>query len=133
MIKLTELRLIKRLYSLKKGQAKKRHKKWELTLQAFRTLVKAPCIYCGIGQSNKMVYLGEELEYNGVDRIDTKGDYTWENSVPCCRFCNSLRGSITFSQWSEFIDSVGETRGSDRLFGTKRGESGYEKVSYYNR
>jgi hypothetical protein len=133
MIKLVELRLIKRLYSLKKAEAKKRGKDWKIDLALFRILVKAPCTYCGSIESNEMLYLGESLKYNGIDRLDTKGDYTITNSVPCCRFCNSLRGSITFTQWAEFIDNVGEIANGRRQFKTRRGSSGYEKISYYKR
>ena len=140
MIKINELRLVKRLFSLKKSEAKKRFKQWDLTLAQFRLLVRQPCEYCGSKDSNSMNYMGETLKYSGLDRIDTKGHYEFINVVPCCRFCNSLRGSITFSQWSEFIDNVVDTwsdvpskNGQSRHFGTKRGESGYEKVSYYKR
>ena len=143
MIKINELRLVKRLYSQKKSDAKKRFKTWDLTLEQFRLLVRQPCEYCGAKHSNEMVYLGETLKYNGLDRINTKGNYSFKNVVPCCRFCNSLRGSITFGQWAEFIDNVVENGISQqpykfavdikRLFQTIRGESGYEKRSYYKR
>lgn len=30
--------------------------------------------------------------YNGIDRLDNTKGYTPENSVACCKHCNSLKG-----------------------------------------
>lgn len=134
-------RCIKRLYSLKKSEAKKRNKTFNLTLSTFGLLIQGKCFYCGAESSNLLTYRGIEFQYNGIDRMDTKGGYEIENSVPCCKFCNALRGSMPFEYWSEFIDNVVENgispfrfgKDQERFYDTVRGASGYEKVAYYKR
>lgn len=29
--------------------------------------------------------------YNGIDRVDSDGDYTIDNCVPCCKICNRMK------------------------------------------
>ena len=93
-------RCIKRLYSTKKSEAKRRNKEFSLTLGLFSKLIQEPCIYCGAIESNILKYQGLYFAYNGIDRMNTKGDYDLGNAAPCCKFCNSLRGSMPFSLWS---------------------------------
>ena len=40
---------------------------------------------------------------NGVDRVDSKGSYSIENSVPCCKTCNFMKGPMAKG---EFFDQV---------------------------
>jgi hypothetical protein len=31
--------------------------------------------------------------YNGIDRVDNSKGYTPENTVPCCKICNKIKGT----------------------------------------
>lgn len=99
-------RLIKRLYSRKKSSAKRRGLKFSLSLDLFDHLVQDNCDYCGADPSNTLKYNGFEFNYSGLDRLDQSFGYEPENVVPCCRFCNSLRGSMPLATWIDFLRGV---------------------------
>jgi hypothetical protein len=56
---------------------------FELTLDEFKTLVAQPCVYCN-----------DSTDPRGIDRWDNKIGYTFQNSRPCCGFCNKLKGTL---------------------------------------
>ncbi len=58
---------------------------FELTKEQFIELCRKECFYCGDIQ---------EKGFNGIDRIDCKGDYIKDNIVPCCEICNWIKGSL---------------------------------------
>lgn len=58
---------------------------WLLTDDEVYQLYKSPCFYCGFKDDNKL---------NGIDRIDFDGPYSIENSVPCCKHCNYMKGCL---------------------------------------
>lgn len=99
-------RLIKRLYSKQKSSAKRRGLTFKLSLDLFSHLVQDNCDYCGANPSNTLKYSGLELNYSGLDRLDQSTGYEPENVVPCCRFCNSLRGSMPLATWIDFLHGV---------------------------
>lgn len=54
-------------------------------------LISQPCFYC----KNK---LGEPAKYGvGLDRLDNQIGYTLTNVVPCCNFCNIIKGFLLTS------------------------------------
>lgn len=59
-----------------KAGAKQRGLNVELTKEQHTELCARPCAYCGRPRAS------------GVDRIDSSGNYTPENSAPCCKTCN---------------------------------------------
>lgn len=125
-------RCLKRLFSLKKSEAKKRKKSFSLDLNQLSLLVTAPCHYCGSVQSNLLKYQGLEFGYNGIDRLDNSVGYEPKNCVAACRFCNSLRASMPLEAWLEFLDSVAESAGGYRKFNTIRSLS-RPKLSFYGK
>jgi hypothetical protein len=60
----------------------KRGYKMELTEEQFTELIKKPCYYC-------TYYIDKSTI--GVDRYDNTKDYTIENCVPCCKWCNRMK------------------------------------------
>ena len=105
-MKTDEERLINRLYSKKKSEAKRRNINFDLHKNEFKKLSLGPCKYCGAPGSNTLNYLGLVLEYNGLDRKSSAKGYTSSNTVACCRFCNSLKGSMKWETWADYINSI---------------------------
>jgi hypothetical protein len=62
--------------------ADKRGYKMELTEEQFTDLIYKPCYYCSYYVEKSTI---------GVDRYDNNKDYTAENCVPCCKWCNRMK------------------------------------------
>ena len=62
-------------------------------------LYNMPCFYCGINPDTTTT-LG------GVDRIDSLGNYTMDNVVPCCKTCNFMKGKLDVLQFLKKIESI---------------------------
>jgi hypothetical protein len=69
-------------YSSYVSGSNKRGYKMELTKEQFTELIKTPCYYCDYYVENSTI---------GVDRYDNTKDYTIENCVPCCKWCNRMK------------------------------------------
>ena len=67
-----------------KRRAKRKDMIFELTKEECIDLFNQPCYYCG--------YISESL--NGIDRVDVTKGYTKSNSVPCCTYCNQMKGGV---------------------------------------
>lgn len=77
---------------------------WSLTLTEFKTLVTAPCWYCGKppDQEFKSTLMRRQaIKRNGIDRVDNTIGYTLANCVSCCTTCNREKGSQTKTQFIE--------------------------------
>lgn len=48
--------------------------------------------------------------YNGLDRLDNTKGYTKDNVAPCCTVCNSAKGTLTVTEFSEWVERIYETR-----------------------
>ena len=55
-----------------------------LTKEQFAALINQPCGYCG-GATPKTS--------GGLDRMDNTRGYELDNVIPCCVFCNKLKGA----------------------------------------
>lgn len=64
-----------------------KEKKDNLTTEMKINLWSQPCYLCGRSPSF------------GIDREDADGDYTIENSRPCCRKCNYMKKDISLSDF----------------------------------
>lgn len=71
-------------------RAQKKKIPFELTIDDFDDLLRSACVYCGTPATV-------------VDRIDSKGGYTKDNSQPCCVKCNMMK--YVYSH-DEFMDQV---------------------------
>lgn len=69
-------------YSYQKD-AKRRDIQFHLTNEEFVAIVEQPCYYCGV--------MNDEKNFNGVDRVDSKRQYTTDNCVSACTLCNYLK------------------------------------------
>ena len=46
------------------------------------------------------------LKCNGIDRIDSSKGYTVENSVPCCKYCNTAKNTMSVDEFLKWIGRV---------------------------
>ena len=88
-----------RRYSRLKTRAKARGLLVTLTFTQYRDLINNSCEYCGD--------VIPEVGY-GLDRIDNSLGYTKENSVACCTTCNRAKGSMSTSEFTEWILRVAD-------------------------
>lgn len=74
-------------------QAKQRGISWELDKKTFLRVIRQPCRYCGRIKAqheyNEAYYGG--FKYTGIDRLDNRYGYRFENIVPCCADCNRAK------------------------------------------
>lgn len=83
-----------RFYRVRKG-AKDRNKSFELTFEEFIQFWQKPCYYCG-----------SPMEGIGLDRVDNNKGYLLNNVVPCCRLCNTIKGTMTVSNFIQHIRKI---------------------------
>lgn len=83
--------------------AKTRDLEWALPDEVCRRLFSQPCVYCGVSRSNKG---RNSFRYNGIDRVDNTRGYEQENVVPCCKFCNKAKGTMSEVEFKAWISRV---------------------------
>ena len=100
------LPIVKHLYRRYKHDADKRGKLFLISLEYFNTIITQDCAYCGVTPDNvytQKQYAVKTLKYNGVDRIDSKANYTEDNTIACCGACNCAKSdrdsSFGDSEW----------------------------------
>lgn len=72
-----------RLSSIQRTAASK-DIEWSLTDEEAERMLTSPCVYCN--------HIDLEVRLNGIDRLNQQGNYTTENTVPCCWTCNFMKG-----------------------------------------
>ena len=77
-----------------RSQAKYRGIEVTLTQEQHTAIVRGPCTHCRDFHSTRL---------RGVDRTDSDGVYSPDNSVPCCATCNFMKGSLSAE---EFLDKA---------------------------
>jgi len=71
----------------------------ELNFDQFSGLINKPCHYCGI------------TNCRGVDRIDSNGNYTTNNTNPCCKVCNEMKNDKTEQQFIDHLKKITKHKG----------------------
>ena len=97
-----------RLHVLRQYQrnAKRNGRAWELTDEDFDELTSSDCFYCGVAPSGVFStgkYEGADFVYNGIDRVDSSGNYVRQNVVPCCRICNIAKRDMPFGEFLAYV------------------------------
>ena len=70
------------------------------------------CHWCGVYPEEKKFWENDEknrtIEYsiNGIDRIDTTGDYVTDNVVPCCKVCNRAKNDLEADVFLQHVAKV---------------------------
>ena len=102
---------LNRLYGRYRYKAKQRNIDFNLTLDQFERLVIADCSYCGACPTQILKQQKSDLtavQYNGIDRKDTLGNYDLNNCVTSCKRCNMSKGIMPFEEWKSHIKKVYE-------------------------
>jgi hypothetical protein len=101
---------------------KKRHKKFGGVIMPYEDFLlksKSSCFYCGLEyskeihdrlsdtKSNKKLS-DTVVRINGIDRIDSTVGYTKENTVPCCKFCNTAKNTMRVYDFKKWVQTVFE-------------------------
>lgn len=90
-----------------------------MSFEQFAELSKSPCKYCGVEHSKEIEDRLSEtkskkrlsdyvLKCNGIDRVDSLKGYTAENSVACCKFCNTAKNTMPESEFYKWVKMVYE-------------------------
>lgn len=82
------------LFYYYKINASRRLLDFKLTPEDFKNLIYLPCWYCGKERVNSQFRHGLKYSYNGLDRLDSYRGYSPDNVVPCCKFCNRMKGKF---------------------------------------
>ena len=95
--------LAKYIYS-----AKTRELSFELSEEQFNWLTIQNCNYCGVEPLGliKADERNGEYRYNGIDRVDSKQGYTFDNCVPCCKFCNMAKREYPVEEFLAWIERL---------------------------
>lgn len=67
---------------------------FSLEPEQVRTLIMAPCAYCGAPPTS------------GIDRVDNTRGYQLDNCVACCPRCNRAKGVMTISEFRAWIREI---------------------------
>ena len=114
-----EIALLKVQYSHLKRRDKSKGFTDTMSFSVFANLSKSPCKYCGLEYSKEIEdRLNESkskkrlsdhiLRCNGIDRIDSAKGYTKENSVSCCKFCNTAKNTMSEEDFYVWVKRVYE-------------------------
>ena len=94
-----------------------------LPKEQWKKIVSQPCYYCGeidlrnrakaksyLKSRGKSLKKGDIERYaikiNGIDRKDSKKDYTSRNSIPCCGMCNIMKNNFDFNKFINKIKQI---------------------------
>ena len=93
-----------------KYSAKRRNLDWNLTDEETRNLMVLPCYYCGklpvLASPSIQKQLNGYFLANGLDRIDNQKGYTKDNIVPCCKYCNIAKSTLTIEEFQDHIKKI---------------------------
>lgn len=90
-----------------------------MSFESFKSKVMMPCDYCGIKYSKELkdrrnetikdgLFSDTVIQCNGIDRIDSSVGYTEENTVPCCKYCNTAKSTMSKDEFMSWIKKVYE-------------------------
>jgi hypothetical protein len=71
-----------------------RNKSFELSFEQAKAMFTSPCHYC-----KKPAKLNEYNGLNGIDRVDNSRGYHLDNTVPCCKVCNYMKGVLDMDEF----------------------------------
>jgi hypothetical protein len=104
--------LYNRIYKNYISHAKRRNINFDLDYNFFINLIRQPCYYCGTVDSNRAVLDRKTnpgyLDYNGVDRKDSKGSYSLNNVVTCCIDCNLIKNTMHHDDFIEMANKIAQ-------------------------
>jgi hypothetical protein len=112
---ITELKkssYINSIFGSYKNRAKRKKISFELSKDMFYLLISDSCFYCGDLPSNLLSLKSRSVNrenisftfnYNGIDRVNNKLGYTFDNSVTCCNICNKAKRDLELNVFKNWI------------------------------
>ncbi len=73
-----------------------------IDVNSFFELSQLNCFYCNAIKTNN--YKG--YKYNGLDRIDSTKEHTFNNIVPCCKYCNFAKSNLSLIEFIDWIKRI---------------------------
>lgn len=81
----------------------KNKEEFDISFEDFIYLSKLNCYYCDSEPTNKTqgstYSVNGDFVYNGLDRVDNTKGYTKDNVVPCCKWCNRAKSTLTLEEF----------------------------------
>lgn len=92
-----------------KSNARQRGHSFYIPFDEFIKLSKQECYYCGRPPHDKKVYKHGKVfivQCNGIDRIDSGGEYEISNVVSCCPTCNIAKYTMTQQEFYRWVSDL---------------------------
>ena len=94
------------LYIAYRNRARNKNIQFSLTKDDMRKITKQKCFYCGREPFREYKSKISSYIYNGIDRMDNSMGYTIDNSVPCCKECNTAKSVLTVDEFVDLISRI---------------------------
>lgn len=94
------------------GGARRRNLDFKITFNEFQEICSKDCHYCESKPIKHNRYIREDgrlvskissftadrswIQWNGIDRKNNSVGYIVENCLPCCSFCNVMKGTLDY-------------------------------------
>jgi len=78
--------------------AKRRGIQHSLTTGELKCMFGAPCFFCGSAPPENKSW--------GIDRLNNKIGYHYDNCVPCCRTCNIAKATLGFEEFVAHVAKI---------------------------
>lgn len=82
-------------------------------------LIQSKCYYCNAEKTNKFKYprFSEDYvyNYNGIDRIDSAKGYEEGNVVPCCKWCNQAKSTMSQKDFYDWVQRISRNFTIDKV------------------
>ena len=90
-----------KMFGCYKRNAHTRDLEFNLTFEVFCSLVKSICYYCSSEPviNSWSIQAKNQIPMNGIDRINSDLGYTNDNTVPCCKFCNNAKWTMSREEY----------------------------------
>ena len=90
-----------------------------MTFEDFKKKSLQPCYYCGLPYSKgiedrlaetkgKKRLSDTIININGIDRVDSSKGYTSDNTVSCCKYCNTAKSTMSKEEFLAWVKRVYE-------------------------
>lgn len=89
---------------------KKEYSDGNLTFEDFLRLSSQNCYYCNDEPNNlcktRNKLFGEDIKYNGLDRVNNNIGHMLNNVVPCCKQCNIMKSIYSVDDFKNWICKI---------------------------
>jgi len=87
----------------------------QLSDAEFERLIACPCYYCGRLPYNKTKYRGllDNFKYTGIIRVRNEGPFSYDNVVPSCKICTSMKSKLSEAEFMEHVQRIALWQASD--------------------